>query len=1241
MGMAVHRWLVPLFDDLGFGRLSALRIPGVDVPDEPSRTIEITHRWQRALIHVVPWDSELDRNRPGTASPHALVQEALNRTPGHLWGVVTNGRRVRLLRDSHSHSSASYVEFDLEAILDGHLFNEFVLLYRVLHASSFEIAAQDPPSACRLEQWRVEAVHSSVQALDSLRDNVERAITALGTGFLRHPDNTGLRGGVDADVLHAALLRLVYRILFLFTIEDRGLLHHPSTDERARQRYADYFSTTRLRRLAGLRRGGQHGDLYKALLIVLNALGAEEGRPELGLAGLGGLFSQADEDLPLAATELSNEALLSAVRHLSRIRDTGTGRWRAVDYRSMGARELGSVYEALLETVPEYDREVRSFRLVPRAGNERKRTGSYYTPSSLVERILDTSLEPVLDEAVKRAETDAGASHQADPSETVADELLSVTVCDPACGSGHFLVAAAHRIAKRVAAVRERNPEPTEDAVRVAMHEVVARCVYGVDLNPMAVALAKVSLWMEGMAPGRPLDLLDPHVKHGNALVGATPAKLRVALPDSAFTAVEGDDRAVASALARRNALERSGQEGLTCSEDAAVKVANTEYAMGLLELGAIRAGELRDVRKQEKVYAAWRSSERYGHTMHVADAWCSAFMWEKTTTAPPAITQAVLRELSDPEGSTASREVHAEIIRLRGRYGFFHWQLEFPDVFPVPEDGHGVDGDTGWDGGFDCVVTNPPWDKLDFEDKKYFSVVEPSIARVSGVARRRRITEWERANPETGQEYRQARRWVKASLHFAARSGLYPRCAAGLRVKGVNSLQIDQLFAERCMSLVRRKGRVGLIVPSSIATSAGAQKLFEGLTDDMSVVSLYDFENLNRIFGGVHSSYKFCLLSLVRQLPEPGATFAFYLHDPAELDNASRTFRMTSEEIRLLSPNTRTLPVFRTRRDADLTLSLYHRVRVLWEEGVRGGNRWNLRAKNLFNITDDSGLFHRREELEDGGWVLAGNVFVRDGQRMLPLYEGKMAHHFDHRGNSFTGVGSGDIRQFDVGERKDPRTVPMPRYWVAERAEGGGVEDRLESVGWDRGWLYGWRDVCRATDERTAIPAFVPRMATADTFSLMLPVQEPPLIAALCAVQSSLVFDYVSRQKISGAHMTLMAWKQLPVPAPEDLEPHAGFLVPRVLELVYTAHDMAPLARDLGYPGPPFTWDEERRALLRAELDAYCFHLYGLERDDVIHVLETFRTARGGLKNNEIARFGSYRTRDLVLDAFDRPLLG
>ena len=331
----------------------------------------------------------------------------------------------------------------------------------------------------------------------------------------------------------------------------------------------------------------------------------------------------------------------------------------------------------------------------------------------------------------------------------------------------------------------------------------------------------------------------------------------------------------------------------------------------------------------------------------------------------------------------------------------------------------------TGWAGGFSCVVGNPPWDKVDFEDIKYFSVVDPSIAKLSGAKRRSEIQKWIERFPEAGARYRADRRRVKATFHFAASSGVYPYCAKGLTVKGVNSLQTDQLFAERFSQIVAPEGRLGCIIPTAIATGAGGQHLFSELTQRGAVASLYDFENRKPLFYGVDSRYKFCLLSLVgRARREPVAKYAFFLEDPTDLDDAEKVFSLSPEEVFLINPNTGTLPVFRSRRDAELTAAIYRRIPVLWHERRESGNPWGITPKNLFNMTDDSDIFHSQEDLEADGGELQGNVFVRGNERMLPLYEAKMVHHFDHRWNTYYGTGNEEQRRLSLHERQSPLTV-------------------------------------------------------------------------------------------------------------------------------------------------------------------------------------------------------------------------
>lgn len=1221
-----ERWLQLLFRELGYGRLATTR--GITAGD---RSYPVSHLWESVPIHLLGWRIDLDRRTPGTvgaagAAPQSMLQEYLNRSDDHLWGVLSNGRLLRILRDSTSLVGSAYVEFDLEAIFDGELYSDFVLLYALLHQSRLENrpVGEDgtpSPAGCWLERWRGFAVEQGTRALDALRDGVTRALEELGTGFLQHPANASLRdrlasGEVSRDDYHRALLRLVYRLLFLFVAEDRDALLDPAADPAARERYERYFSTARLRRIAARRHGDAKGDLWQGLLRVLDGLGAEGGEPRLGLPGLGGLFDDGPLDRLLHEHQLPNSALLAAVRALSTVRDRDSQRPRPVDYRNLGSEELGSVYESLLELIPRIDPAARTFRLEQVAGNERKTSGSYYTPASLIECLLDSALDPVLDEAVKDANPERA--------------LLEVTVCDPACGSGHFLVAAARRIAKRLAMVRTGEIEPPPEAVRSALREVVAHCVYGVDVNPLAAELAKVSLWLEALEPGKPLAFLDAQIKVGNALLGVTPKLLRDGIPDEAFKPIEGDDKKIVTSLRKRNEKERGGQESLFTPD--VVWVNNHALAQAARSIVDAPVRSLTDVHVQARRLRELESSPALRRAKRVADAWCTAFVWRKAPDAPPAITTDTLRAL-DADEPEVPQSVLKELDRLAEEYRFFHWHLEFPQIFTVDGDDEAVDAnpDTGWRGGFRVVLGNPPWEKVKLAEKEFFAARDEAIAKAPNkAARDRLIKELPEKNPHLYRAFVEAKRRAEGESHFLRSSGRYPLTGRG----DVNTYAV---FAETGRDLLHPCGRLGVILPTGIATDATTQYFFKDLVETRSLASLYDFENEERVFPGVHHAMRFCLLTVGgRTREEKVINLAFRARQVRQLPE--RRFQLRPEEITLLNPNTGTCPVFDSRRDAEITIGVYRRVPVLLREGDPDGNPWGTSFMAMFHMANDSDLFRTREELEAEGWALHGNVFVKGEERMLPLYEAKMLHHYDHRLGTYerqtqAQANMGTLPRTTPEQHDDPNFAVLPRYWVAAEL----VDEQLAKKGWDRGWLLGWRDITNTTNERTMIASLLPRTATPDGTLLMLP--SAPQVPCLVATLSSFVFDFVTRQKSSGTHLKFFTVYQLPVIPPERFvhpvpwkadEVLENWITSRVLELAYTSWDLAPFAADHGYDGPPFRWDEERRFLLRAELDAAFFHLYGVDRDDVDYVMDSFRAFR----NNDPDRFA--RTKATILEIYD-----
>jgi hypothetical protein len=823
-------------------------------------------------------------------------------------------------------------------------------------------------------------------------------------------------------------------------------------------------------------------------------------------------------------------------------------------------------------------------------------------PQAFVDCLLDSALEPVLDAAVKRGgqaakrKKNAGTATQVDGAE-VARALLTVTVCDPSCGSGSLLVAAARRIARRVAQAREGDQSP--GALRRAMRDVVGNCVYGVDVSAEAVEQAKDRLRLAAGVPGMTPPFLDGRIRQGNALIGASPDLIEGGIPDEAFRTADGDDRRHARSLRRANAKPDPGQATLF-SEQGAYSHSNGALAESLEKIGrlppSLEEGGAPADDRQAAEYDKWRDSAAFRAKRLVADAWCAAFAWAKTPDAPPAIVNRTLLDLRERGAEGILPETRAEIDRLRGEHWFFHWHLEFPDVFRVSE------GETRWRGGFSCVLTAPPREKVD-------------------------------------------RRGERTVFRFATDSGAYPECTAGLAEPGVSAPRTDQLFTERVMTILAPEGRAGCAVAPGIAAAPGARHLLGALMRRGALVSLYDFTGPDA---------PLCLLTLVGGAAGGGAAaggaakFAFRLSGPAELGEGDRTFTLTPEEAALINPNTGTLPPLGSSRDAALIVAIYRRVPALCietrgDETRAGGNPWKMRLETAFpRAAADTGLLRAEQDLRDEGWEPAGSAFTRDGQYMLPVYEPRMIDLFDHR-------------------------VAKPRYWIAARGpvtvqrKGGtaarlGVTDRLAELGWNWEWLCAWRTpvvdrpvvdrpvvdrpvVDRPVVDRTAVAVLLPRAATAGSLPLMLPRVVPPFAAALIAAQSSLVFDYVARQKVDGPAVRAAHWKQLPVPTPDTLEPHLPFIVPRILELVYTSPDMRPLARDLDDRGEdPFAWDPGRRLDLRAELDAFFFRLYGIDdRDDAEYITETHRIPAGRLEQGGDRGDEGRRAKDLILAAYDR----
>lgn len=539
--------------------------------------------------------------------------------------------------------------------------------------------------------------------------------------------------------------------------------------------------------------------------------------------------------------------------------------------------------------------------------------------------------------------------------------------------------------------------------------------------------------------------------------------------------------------------------------------------------------------------------------------------------------------------------------------------------------------------GGFDVVLGNPPWERVKLQEQEFFASRSEEIASaVNAASRKKLIAKLQDENPQLWEEWSAASRKAEGESHSIRQSGRYPLCGKG----DVNTYAI---FAEHNRSSLGSRGRAGFIVPTGLATDDTTKEYFSELVSKRELSSFYSFENEEFIFAGVHHAFKFALLAISRFGEEKAADLVFFARQVTALADPDRHFSLSPEDFETLNPNTRTCPTFRSRRDADINLAMYRRAGILCREADdKNGNPWSVSFRTrLWHMAEDADWFRAREGLSAKGWSLEGNTFVKAAEAYIPLLEAKMMHHFDHRFGTYEGQSAaqdnqGKLPEFDVAAHDAPHRSAWPYYWVP----GTEVAARFDGV-WERDWLLGWRDICRSTDQRTLISAIVPRCATGDTFMLALPAEGGSLVASLYANLCSLSLDYAARQKVGGTHLKLHTLKQLPVLSPNayaDASPWdptmsaADWILPRVLELTYTAWDLEPFARDVGYDGVPFRWDVARRFQLRCELDAAFFHLYGLPRDAVDYVMQSFPIVR---KNDEKAH-GEYRTKRVILEIYD-----
>jgi hypothetical protein len=750
-------WVIPFLSLLGYDLHANPHPYAID-----GARFAISHRAGAAddapPVHIVGVRQDLGRVPPAPSrtggvrmAPHVLVQEYLNRSE-QVWGLVANGRTLRLLRNSTYLRRQAYVECDLAQILDEQRFADFAALYRLIHRTRLPQTAADARD-CWLERYHQHALEQGGRVRDRLRDGVEQALLILANGFLAHPANGALRAALRlpppgepvpddvAAALYRQALRVVYRVLFLLTAEDRGLI---SDDPH----YAHY-GVGRLRRLLTHRSAvTDHVDLWLGFQTLRQIVSDAALATLLGAAPLNGdLFAPVDLD----AAVITNRDLLRAFRYLAWYGDPP----RRINYAALDTEELGSVYESLLELHPTitWRGAIPVVAFAARSA-ERRATGSHYTPPELVAPLVQHALEPALRARLAPCRT---------PAEREA-ALLGLTVLDPACGSGHFLLAAARHLGTELARIRSGDAAPAPEIVRDAVRDVIAHCLYGVDKNPLAVELCRVALWLEGHARGKPLTFLDHRIRCGDSLLGIADLHLLEAgIPDDAYRPLGTDDRAHARQVRARNAREAR----MDLFRHGFVTAPLADLAAQMRQVAALPDRTVEQVHAKSAAYRRVITQDAYRRLRLACDVWTAAFFqsFAPPQSPPPtphargggmgvvgvALTTMAVQEALT-HGALSDPRQGAFVTVTRDERAFFHWSLEFPDAAA---------------GGFDVILGNPPF---------------MGGLRISGVA---------------GEAYR---RWLEAAL--APFGGTADLCAA---------------FFRRAFALLRPGGRLGMIATNTI----------------------------------------------------------------------------------------------------------------------------------------------------------------------------------------------------------------------------------------------------------------------------------------------------------------------------------------------------------------------------------------------------------------------------------------
>jgi hypothetical protein len=1194
------KWILPLLETLSYQPVFIAS----NIKSESGTEYQIPYKgWDSEyapLIHIVNSVQDFDTKDKysrthSNKSPQDCLQQFLN-TSHHQWSILINGKKVRLLRDFYHSFTKGFLEFDLESIFETANSEQFRVLFRILHSSRIQNQYQGKQEIeydeegnpielednCLLESFHKKSRETGVKVGNKLRDQVIEAIEKLGNGFAESLDPYEFQNG-KVKGFYAEILNIIYRLLFLMFAEQKGWLPLRNSI------YARTYSLNALREMAerGNYSHDEEHDLWEGLKItfklVANGYKFKNG-DEINAFG-GQLFS----DKKIAVINdlsLKNKFLLDAIFRLSYFKlDSLSNR---INYANLAIDELGSVYESLLDYEPKLaqepitinKREIKrgEFYLDDR-GTDRKTTGSYYTDSRLVAQLIESALVPVINNALTNKHT----------IEEKEQALLDLKVADIACGSGAFICAALEKMGEQLALIRMGDEErPTEDQLREAKRDVLLHCIYGVDLNPMALELAKFSLWITASLPDMPLTFLDHKLKCGNSLIGATPDLIKKGIPEEAYKPVGNDNPAICRELKKKVRREQESLSRVnepTAQYGLKFKRNETDELLRLREaLNNRKQEQISDVDMAEEEYMQLEKMERKFKDWLMADVWTAAFFIEKIeldqTLYPTNVTLENLRENQPVNEVLINR-----ILKTADHYNFFHYHLEFPEVFER--------------GGFDCLLGNPPWEKINLEDKEFFAIRKPLISAIKNSSKRSKaIAALKTEEPVLFHEYIEAVDYTNKQISYFKESKSYLFGNAGL-------LNTYPLFTEKVSLLLNPNGACGYIIPSGFFMDDTTSPLFRHFFQNKMLKSIYDFENRKKIFQHVHGQYRFCILTLQKHnIENYKAKFLFYLHSIEEIINSSSSVFLNFEELNLFNPNNNLLPAFKSQFEVDLNRKIY-------KYGVLKDDK-DINAKShihrMINISTESGV-----------------LINDDSEGYLPLYEAKLFHQYDHRFSTFITDSDNSVYSTSI-QKTDTNFCVKPKSFAPESI----MVSKNEKWKWEYNWYLAYRVISSATNERCSIASIIPKSIVSNSAFLIFINDLNDLIIHL-GNMNTFSFDFTVRAKVT-LNFPPVILEQCPCIKSEHIsESILEEIKARVLKLTYTSTDL----NDFGNAFEltiPHQWNDKERFQLQSELDAIYAHLYGLEKDEMDYILETFPI----VKRKDIAKYGSYRTKENILQLYD-----